>query len=85
MVRYAVGREVDLREASQSVVEVEGKSVGVFFKGGEWFALRNRCPHQGAELCRGIVAGTVLLSDANEPVYAMEGPGAQVPVARFRV
>ena len=35
-----------------------GVSLGVFNIGGEFFALRNVCPHQGAPLCLGSVHGT---------------------------
>ena len=32
---------------------IGGRSIGVFNVGGEFFALRNRCPHQGGALCEG--------------------------------
>ncbi len=35
-----------------------GLSIGVFNIGGEFFALKNICPHQGAPLCQGTIHGT---------------------------
>ena len=33
-------------------------SIGVFNISGEFFAIKNICPHQGAPLCQGSVHGT---------------------------
>jgi nitrite reductase/ring-hydroxylating ferredoxin subunit len=38
---------------------VAGRSVGIFNVGGEFFALRNRCPHAGGPLCEGVLSGFV--------------------------
>jgi 3-phenylpropionate/trans-cinnamate dioxygenase ferredoxin subunit len=35
------------------IVEVGGRSIGVFRVGGRFYGIRNRCPHQGGPLCRG--------------------------------
>ena len=35
-----------------------GVSIGVFNISGEFFAIKNICPHQGAPLCQGSVHGT---------------------------
>jgi nitrite reductase (NADH) small subunit len=35
-----------------------GISIGVFNIGGEFFAIKNVCPHMGAPLCQGSVHGT---------------------------
>ena len=36
----------------------DGRSIGVFNVQGQYYALRNQCPHQGAPLCRGKVSAT---------------------------
>jgi nitrite reductase/ring-hydroxylating ferredoxin subunit len=39
------------------IVEVGGRSIGVFRVGERFFGIRNRCPHQGGPLCLGHVLG----------------------------
>ena len=41
------------------MVTAEGRSIGIFNIEGKWYALRNRCPHQGAPLCTGPLWGLV--------------------------
>jgi nitrite reductase/ring-hydroxylating ferredoxin subunit len=50
------------------IVEVGGRSIGVYNVNGEFHALLNRCPHGGAPLCRGMVSG----------LSSSEGPGRPV-------
>ena len=63
MARHVVGRTEDLPPGSRRLVEVDGRSIGVFNVGGEYLAIRNRCPHQGGPLCEGVQVGAVT-SDA---------------------
>ena len=46
------------------LVEVGGREIGVFNIAGEYFAIGNRCPHNGASLCKGTIVGLV---EASEP------------------
>jgi nitrite reductase/ring-hydroxylating ferredoxin subunit len=39
------------------IVEVGGRSIGVFRVGENFYGIRNRCPHQGGPLCLGHVLG----------------------------
>ena len=48
----------DLAPGQRLIVEVGGRSVGVFNIAGQYFALHNRCPHAGGELCRGPLTNT---------------------------
>lgn len=56
----AAADEIGLGE--RKIVDVAGRSIGIFNVGGEFFALRNRCPHQAGALCEGTLWG-VLRSD----------------------
>jgi nitrite reductase/ring-hydroxylating ferredoxin subunit len=58
-VRYIVGTIGELAPGERKMVDVEGRSIGIFNIDGQWFALRNRCPHQGAALCTGPLWGLV--------------------------
>jgi nitrite reductase (NADH) small subunit len=50
----------DLPVGSHTVVDVEGREVGVFNIAGHFYALPSVCPHQNGPLCRGRVSGTVV-------------------------
>ncbi|HEV8635591.1 MAG TPA: Rieske 2Fe-2S domain-containing protein, partial [Chloroflexota bacterium] len=50
-----------------------GRSIGVFNLGGEFFALRNRCPHQGGPLCEGRVWGALEAERPGEFRYSRGG------------
>jgi nitrite reductase/ring-hydroxylating ferredoxin subunit len=39
------------------IVEVGGRSIGVFRVGEIFYGIRNRCPHQGGPLCLGHLLG----------------------------
>jgi 3-phenylpropionate/trans-cinnamate dioxygenase ferredoxin subunit len=45
----------DLDDGGRLIVEVAGRSIGIFRIGRRLYALRNRCPHAGGELCRGRI------------------------------
>jgi 3-phenylpropionate/trans-cinnamate dioxygenase ferredoxin subunit len=49
-----VARADELAPGERKIVDVGGRSIGVFNIGGAYFALRNRCPHQGGPLCTGF-------------------------------
>ena len=60
--RYVVAEADEIAPGERKIVTVAGRSIGVFNVDGEYFALRNRCPHQGGALCEGQLWG-VLQSD----------------------
>jgi nitrite reductase/ring-hydroxylating ferredoxin subunit len=63
----------DLGVGERRIVVVDGRSIGVFNVNGEYFALHNRCPHMGGNLCDGPVTGTTLPGESGEFVYGMAG------------
>ena len=73
-MRFAVATVDEIPAGGRKIVELAGRSIGVFNVDGEFFALRNRCPHQGGPLCEGLrwgaieatVPGEVRLSRAGE-------------------
>ena len=72
MARHVVGAVAEIPDGGRKIVSVEGRSIGVFNLGGEFFALLNRCPHQGGALCLGQRIGLVL---SDEPgVYRFSRP-----------
>ncbi len=61
-MKFVVGRADEIPPGGRKIVRVAGRSIGVFNVDGEFYAIRNRCPHQGAALCEGKLWG-VLKSD----------------------
>jgi nitrite reductase (NADH) small subunit len=80
-----VGSVQDFEEGLPKVVDVEGREIGIVRWRGEFFAVRNRCPHMAARICSGglvapkIVGGTVgtLLADEDTPVLGCPWHGWQ--------
>ena len=55
------------------IVEVDGHAVGVLRGPDDTiFACLNRCPHKNAEICKGMVGGTLLPSTPEELEYGLE-------------
>jgi 3-phenylpropionate/trans-cinnamate dioxygenase ferredoxin subunit len=50
MTRHIVARTSDIPPGGNKVFGVEGRDIVVFHVNGEFFALLNRCPHEGAPL-----------------------------------
>ncbi len=64
--RHIVGRVDDIPPGECKIVDVEGRSIGVFNVDGSFYALLNRCPHQAAPLCMGNVIRSTLPSSPGE-------------------
>ena len=71
--RHPVARVEDIPPGGRKIVEVAGRSIGIFNLGGEFFALRNRCPHQGGPLCEGKTWGLVQAQVPGEIEYTRAG------------
>ena len=58
MPEYQTVAEVgDIPEGEARSFRVNGRIVGVFLIGGEYFAINDLCPHMGASLSEGYVEG----------------------------
>jgi len=72
-VRVQVCGATELAPGQRRAVEVGRRSICVLNSGGRFFAVRNRCPHQGSQLCFGTVGGTMLPSRPHQLVFGLEG------------
>jgi nitrite reductase/ring-hydroxylating ferredoxin subunit len=72
---HVVAAVDEIPEGSHRVVAVGGREYGVFNVGGEFYAIPNRCLHQGGPLCRGRVGGALVASAQSgwRPHWAQEG------------
>ncbi|MBN9080385.1 MAG: 2Fe-2S ferredoxin [Rhizobiales bacterium 62-17] len=69
----------DFPPNTRKVVEVNGRSVVVFRVEDEFYALLNRCPHEGAELCKGRLGGLVVSSEPGEYDMTQENQFLRCP------
>jgi nitrite reductase/ring-hydroxylating ferredoxin subunit len=58
-IRHVVCPEAELPPGSRKLIEIDGRSIGVFNLNGLLYALKNVCPHKSAPLCAGPVTGLV--------------------------
>ncbi len=79
MVRHVVSRVSELPPGERRIVEVAGRSIGVFNVNGAFHALRNSCPHQAAPLCLGSIKGMTMPSRPGEYIWAREGEILRCP------
>jgi 3-phenylpropionate/trans-cinnamate dioxygenase ferredoxin subunit len=64
MARHIVAKVGEIPAGTSRVVKIAGRELGIFFVNGEYFALANRCPHEGAPLALGRLCHLV---ESDEP------------------
>jgi 3-phenylpropionate/trans-cinnamate dioxygenase ferredoxin subunit len=79
MGRYIVASVDEIPPGERRIVEIAGRSIGVFNVNGEFYALRNRCPHQGGPLCSGPVAGFMSSTSPGEYTLSRQGEILRCP------
>jgi 3-phenylpropionate/trans-cinnamate dioxygenase ferredoxin subunit len=79
VARYIVGTIDDIPPGERKIVEIGGRTVGVFNVGGEYFAILNRCPHQGGSLGAGRQTGLVTSSRPGEYTTSRAGEIIRCP------
>jgi 3-phenylpropionate/trans-cinnamate dioxygenase ferredoxin subunit len=57
--RYVVATVDEVVPGEAKLVTVKGREIGLYNVNGEFYALLNRCPHEGASLCKGKIIGLV--------------------------
>jgi nitrite reductase (NADH) small subunit len=72
LTQHVVCRAEDLPLGARKIIDIDGRSIGVFNVGGSLYAIRNLCPHRGAPLCEGTLGGTMLPSDPHTYVYGSD-------------
>jgi len=64
MAAHIVATTAELPDGARKRVQIGTRDIVVFCVGSEYFALLDRCPHQGGKLSDGILCG---LAEAGEP------------------
>lgn len=63
----------ELPVGARKIVDVDGRSIGIFNVNGTYIAVLNVCPHELIPICRGRVGGTTLPSPPGEFRWGREG------------
>ncbi|MDF3060016.1 MAG: Rieske (2Fe-2S) iron-sulfur domain protein [Microvirga sp.] len=72
--RLAVGPLGDFPVGKFRIVSIDGVEIGIVrLAGGALHAVRNRCPHKGAPVCKGILGGTWPPSAVGELAFERDG------------
>ncbi len=79
MAKHSVCKVSELAPGQRKIVEINGRSIGVFNVRGDFYALRNICPHQAAPLCLGPITGTTLPSQPGEYIWGRDGEIVRCP------
>ncbi|MDF2721015.1 MAG: Rieske [2Fe-2S] protein [Paenibacillus sp.] len=79
MNRYLIGNVSEWEPGSKKIIDVGGRSIGVYNIRGEFYAIRNLCPHQSAQLCKGITTSFVTSNVPGEFCFEREGEIVRCP------
>jgi nitrite reductase/ring-hydroxylating ferredoxin subunit len=83
VAQHRVCAAEEIRPGTSRIVQVGRASIGVFNVGGTYYALRNICPHHGAELCLGTVSGTMFPSPPGQWEWHPEHAVVRCPRHRW--
>ena len=78
-MKYVVATVDEIPPGDRKIVEAGGREIGVFNVKGEYFAVLNRCPHQGGPLCKGNTYGFLIPSKVGEFRYTRQGEILRCP------
>jgi nitrite reductase/ring-hydroxylating ferredoxin subunit len=70
---WPVARASEIPPGGRKIVEIEGRSIGVFNVHGTFVAVLNVCPHALAPVCLGAMRGTALAAMPGEYCWGREG------------
>jgi nitrite reductase (NADH) small subunit len=73
MGRHVVGKAAEVPPGQRKLAKINGLTIGVFNLHGEFYALNNRCAHQGGPLCLGPLTG--MIASPGPGRYEVTRPG----------
>ena len=79
MAKHVVARLDELPEGGTRKVVVRGREIAVFNLKGEFYAMLDRCPHEGASLSQGMRVGLVESGTPGEYCYSRPGELVRCP------
>ena len=79
MTKYVVATVDEIAPGQRKVVEIANRSIGVFNVKGNYYAIRNLCPHGGGPMCEGVTSGLVRSDKPGNYDYVMRGEIIRCP------
>jgi 3-phenylpropionate/trans-cinnamate dioxygenase ferredoxin subunit len=79
MAGHVVAATADFPPGTRRLIDVDGRAIVVFNVRGEYFALLNKCPHNGGSLAAGTVTGLLESDDPGDYTYSREGEIIRCP------
>jgi len=79
MSRHVVATVDEIPPGGRKIVTVKGREIGVFNVNHEFYALINRCPHQGARLCEGAILSRLVSPAPGEYHLTRKGEMLRCP------
>jgi len=80
----------ELTPGTRRIVDVDGVAVAVFNLGGEYFAIKDECPHDGGDLAKGALEGEVIICPRHGARFSIRtgavlGPPAYEDLKTFKL
>jgi nitrite reductase/ring-hydroxylating ferredoxin subunit len=79
MARHVVATADEIPEGGRKLVSIRGRPIVVFNVKGEYFALYDRCPHEGGSLSRGKLTGLVESDGPGQYRFSRQGEIIRCP------
>jgi len=79
VTRHVVAGVEEIPPGSRKIVTVKGREIGIFRIGDNFYGLINRCPHQGAPLCRGEIVSRLVAPTPGEYRLTRSGEMIRCP------
>lgn len=69
MAEILVAEASEMKDGDRRIVRTQRGEIGVFFKGGAYFAYSNVCVHSGGPACEGVMMNQVVDIIAADKTY----------------
>ena len=79
MAQHVLAEAGAIPPGERRVFTVNNREIAVFNIEGEFFAIYNRCPHEGAALCKGILVGLVESDEPGQYRFSRKGELLRCP------
>ena len=71
--KHVVASVSEIPVGGRKLVDVKGRKIVVFNLSGEFYAISDKCPHQGGSLFHGRLSGLVESKTPGEYTYSRRG------------